>query len=446
MHAKSFFKHLLLVVLMAPALLLSLSVPAHAKEVKPAVFASAWYWQHSQSQDAEAPAVGTVTVDTNNEFCPQVPGGGLGNVSEETCAEARLPIRIVNGDYEKPDQLSAVMFDTITTIPIGSKVHEFTATFLEAKSGCREKETAQTGQQCEATQPVNADGHELQACLATQFFGEGFARPYKEVPDHECTNSDPTAERKKVTVDGEEAFEYTFDLTEFAQPWADGKPAGIVLTGAEPKEPPAQDTWRVVLVGPVDKGIEVNATITEPPPLVIDPLDPLDPTGPTTTVIPGDPGTSGTPGSPGTEGTPPTETTTGDDETTAGAPEPGDAQAPPVDVAEETATKPIAANTGPPGGGLPGYAWLGLIAGLAGFSLVRSAVLEGAAGIRPDGVLAHIQKLNAERRGGAGSVGLPQSPLFAALGATAGVLAGATKSFGSKLSSLATKAKGMAKR
>ncbi|MDQ3954807.1 MAG: hypothetical protein M3285_04575, partial [Actinomycetota bacterium] len=263
----------------------------------------------------------------------------------------------------------------------------------------------------------------------------------------ECAAGDPTAQRKKVKIDGEERFTWTFDLTEYAQSWADGKPAAIVLRPRKDADPPppGSDTWRVVFVGSVDDGITVSANITPPPPLeIIDPIPPpADP--PETTFIPGDPGTPGTPATPGTEGTPPTETTTGD-EAAAAAPEPGEAQAAPVDVTGDTATKPIAANTTAPGGGLPGYAWLGLLAGVAGFSLVRSVVLEGASGIRPDGVLAHIQKLNAERRGGAASIALPPSPLLAALGATVGVIGGASRSIGSKLSGLATKAKGLAKR
>ena len=50
---------------------------------------------------------------------------------------------------------------------------------------------------------------------------------------------------------------------------------------------------------------------------------------------------------------------------------------------------------------MPGYVWLMLLAGLIAFSLVRSVVIESATGIRPDGVLAQIQRINAERRGGA---------------------------------------------
>lgn len=75
---------------------------AGAQEVetsKPLVSAYAWYWEQAEAKDIDGPQ-GTVTVDTNNENCPQLPGGGLGNVTEETCAEGRLPVRIVQGDYD----------------------------------------------------------------------------------------------------------------------------------------------------------------------------------------------------------------------------------------------------------------------------------------------------------------------------------------------------------
>jgi hypothetical protein len=60
------------------------------------------------------------------------------------------------------------------------------------------------------------------------------------------------------------------------------------------------------------------------------------------------------------------------------------------------ASEPQAATQTEP---LPGYVWLGILAGLAAFSMVRAVVIPAAAGIRPDGVLAQIQAINAERRG-----------------------------------------------
>lgn len=429
-------------VLLGSALSFSVPAsPASAKSVKPLVSTWAWYWEEADSRDVELPA-GTVTGDTNNEFCPQVPGGGLGNAAEETCAEGRLPVRIKGGDYSKPNQTSAVIFDTLTTIPLESKVNKFTATFLEAKAGCVDSKTSPTGKECEQTDPVNVEGHELQACMVTQIFGEGSARPYKEVPDHKCSKSDPIAKRKKIKVKGEDRFEWTFNLKGFAQKWADGDvlSTGILLTGAEPKNTGPQDSWRVVLSGPLEKdGVKVQAEITPPPPLDLDPTTPPTTPGDDDTFVPGTDGTPDIPGTPGTDGTDPTTTSTdtGTGDTPTAATEPGEAKAP-VDAVEEPPNEQAAADA-PVGGGLPGYAWLALLAGIAGFSLLRRAVLETQSGIRPDGVLAQIQKLNAQRRGGSAAASYAPPAALAALLSVAGVARSVTKSITSKVSTVAGK-------
>jgi hypothetical protein len=401
----------------------SASAAAKTQTSKPLVSTYAWYWEEAEAHDVEGPA-GTATVDSNNEYCPQIPGGGLGNVTEETCAEGRMPVRIAGGDYESPNQLSAVIFDTLTTIPLGAKVEKFTATFEEAKAGCREKETAPSGQQCEASAPANVESHELQACLVTELFGEGAARPYREVPRHECTNSDPTAKRKKKG----DTFTWTFDLTEYAQKWADGDviTSAILLTGVEPKDTGPQDNWRVTLLGPVDDGITTLAKFTPPPAPVIDPLLPTGGGGGGTPGTPAIPGTPGTPGTPATAGTPTTTGAGGSSATggagASGAAEPGDAKAPVEATDEAIAAEPTAADSGPPGGGLPWYGWLALLAGIGAFSVLRTIVLDGAAGVRPDGVLAQIQRLNAERRGGAAASAGAQPGLWMAfVGMTAGI-------------------------
>lgn len=447
MDGKRFCTTFAAIGLLAGALVLSAPGVAHAKTktVAPDVTTWAWYWEQGESKDFETPQ-GTVTLDTNNEFCPQVPGGGLGNVSEETCAEARLPIRIVRGNYDDPNQIAAVTFDTLSTIPLDSKVHSFKATFLEAKPGCREKKSAPTGQQCEATQPVNAEGHELQACLVTQVFGEGAARPMREAPNHECSPDDPTAERKKVKIGGEERFTYTFDLTDFAKEWASGEniASSIVLTGAKPKNTGPQDTWRVVLEGPVEKGgIEVDATITPADPVEPPPTEPPPPPGTNEIYTPGTPGTPAIPGTPGTPGTDPV-TSPGDATTgTTAAPEAAGAETAeePVDAAEQPASDLTAADQTIPGGGLPGYAWLALLAGMVGFSLVRRAVFESTTGIRPDGVLAQIQKLNAQRRGTSLAASMPQPAILTVLASAAAFTSGATKAIKNKVSGLAGKLK-----
>ena len=110
-------------------------------------------------------------------------------------------------------------------------------------------------------------------------------------------------------------------------------------------------------------------------------------------------------------------------------------------AAEEPAAAPTAADDGPAGGGLPGYAWLALLAGMIGFSLLRRAVFESATGIRPDGVLAQIQRLNAERRGSNAAAWADRPGALVALSAVGGFVWGATKTVGSKLSGAVGKLK-----
>lgn len=430
-----------------------LAAPASAgpkpRVVQAPVMTTAWYNEKAESRSVDLP-VGTIQLDTNNEYCPKQPSGGGANASNELCAEGRLPIRIVGGDYKSPDQVSAVAFDTLLAIPIGSKVKSFKATFIEAKGGCRDSDTSATGKQCEGTEPINVEGHKLQACLVTEQFGEGEARPYKEQPKAKCTKRDPTAKRRKVKLKGKTEHAWTFDLTKFAKKWASGKMAvsAVLLTGAPPKNTGPNDSWRVVLDGPMaanGRHVTTKAVIIPPktPSFIVPTIPPPGPGGTETTFVPGTPGTPGSPGTPAVPGAPGTTTSTGGTTGgTTGAAEPGEAKAPVDAPAEEPKTEAAAANEGPAGGGLPGYAWLALLAGLVGFSLVRQAVLEKATGIRPDGVLAQIQRLNAQRRGGpAPAVGATTGP--AALFATvAGTLAGATRFAGTSISNLLSKIRG----
>ena len=365
------------------------------KKKAPKLDSSAWYWEEQETRDLEQDG-NTVHVEKPNPYCPS-PGGGL-PAPETTCAEGRLPIEIRNGDYETPNKMSAVAFD-LTTVPAGSKVKSFTVTFLEAKSGCYRSEG---GVRCETTDPVNVDGHKLQACLVTEFFGEGAARPYEELPRYKCSDDDPIAERVRIkgespdrdgdTAEPEADHEWTFDLTAYAQEWKSEIAAttAIMIHGAAPKRDEAEggptDTWSVVLAGPkADKGI-VTEIVYRPP---LDPVPPVDPEDPPDVPPPStDFGTD-------------TSTDFGSDtsdETDAGseATTPDTAQTP---VEAEEGEPASAAAEAPEVETLPGYVWLVIIAGLIGFSMLRAAVVESTSGARPDGVLAQIRKLNLQRRG-----------------------------------------------
>ena len=83
---------------------------------------------------------------------------------------------------------------------------------------------------------------------------------------------------------------------------------------------------------------------------------------------------------------------------------------------------------------MPGYIWLALLAGMIGFFLFRSVVLENSAGIRPDGVLAQIRQINASKRGGAAA-----AEETSGLAARLAPLSGGLKRIGGAASTLKSK-------
>ncbi|MBA2724777.1 MAG: hypothetical protein H0U53_02205, partial [Actinobacteria bacterium] len=195
------YQGLLRIVCFAAALGLvaaPLAAVALATEAEPVISSSAWYWETQRSQPVVNPVDGSTVavIEQPNPFCP---GAASLGTPDQACRAGRLPIEVVNGDYELPDKVSAVAFD-LTLVPLGSTVSKFTVELVEA-----------TDPQSE---PANAEDHGLQACLVEGFFGDGEAREYKERPKFGCTESDPQAEReafKFKTPDGtEDRFHYVF--------------------------------------------------------------------------------------------------------------------------------------------------------------------------------------------------------------------------------------------
>ena len=383
---------------MLTILALGLLAPgALAAQAEPFVSTTAWYWEQQQSQKVTDPTSGAevATLELANPFCPTIPGG-LGSPPGDSCRVGRLPIEVIGNDYETPDKISAVAFD-LSLIPLGSPVKKFTATFLEANDP--------------QSQPVNAEGKALKACAIEQFFGEGDARQYKEAPKHTCTDLDPVAKRKPVKVknaDGEEEerFQYTFDLTTFAQTWVEsGAPVtGVMLYPAKPKEDaqgPDDADWRVVLTGPAEEnGIVTNIVYTPAETPVLGGGDLGGDLGGDTGFDSGSTGGFDT-GSTGFDSGSTSGGTVGGTPATTGGETPEATEDPLATPGTELAGDQLS----PTAGGLPGYVWLALLAGMIGFSLVRSIVLEQAAGIRPDGVLAQIRRLNIDKRGAALTAG-----------------------------------------
>ena len=376
------------------------------EKVKPGVASSAYYWESQQSQAITDPTsdADILTLEGPNTFCPTTPAGGLPEETE-SCEPGRLPVMVVNSDYETPEMMSAVGFD-LSLVPFGSKVRSFRATFIEAND--------------EQSQSINHEKKKLQACLVEQFFGNGDARQYDEAPKFKCTKKDPLATRKKVKLrdaEGEkvERFAWSFDLTRFAKKWATGEVpvAAIMLRPVQPKEkvfdPATDSNWRVVLAGGAqeeERGVLTEMVFTESDvPEVIDP----EISDPSTDSGGFDTGSSG--GVPST-----TDSDTGTPEATEE----------PVDLAsEDTAAEELFSKVG----GLPWYAWLGLLAGMIGFSALRSVVLESSTGARPGGVLAQIHRINAERRGvdPAATVVASTGPLAALIATSRSAHAGFSK-------------------
>jgi hypothetical protein len=369
------------------------ALPAGAVTDEPLVLVSAWYWEDQTRQRIQDPTTGTdvAVISAPNPFCPSPPLAG--SPPEQACKPGRLPIQVREGDYETPNQLSAVGFD-MALVPPKSKIANFTVTFIEASD--------------QQSEPLNSEGKSLQACFIEAFFGDGEASMYNQVPKHTCSETDPIAERKEIKTkksDGgatpapggeqqEPVYGYTFDLTEFARTWTTEGTAmtAILLMPVKPKEadydPTTDASWRTVLVGsvnPDEKGVRTTLTYTPPKTPVVPTLPPTDP-GSTDTGF--DSGSSVTTSTGGGDITP-TDTGSVDTPST-----PTDGAADPTELPEAAAP---AAATLPKG--LPGYVWLAILAGIVGLSMVRSVVLDKAAGIRPDGVLAQIRRLNASRRG-----------------------------------------------
>jgi len=370
---------------------------AAQQTAEPAVLTIGWWWKDAQTEEADIQG-NKVVIDTPSPFCPAAPGS-LGEVPG-ACARGAFPVEIRGGEYEEPNMLSGLGFDLSVVTP-GSTVSKFTVTLLESESGCHDgpdegdecspgSPTAE-GDYFQNTDPIGpVDDRQIQACLLTQIFGDAEARPYNEVPNYECSSTDPIAERKQIKAvdkDDDDGFDHvwTFDLTAFAQQWAETftVSTSIMLVGKQPKETNDQDTWRVVFAGPrEEKGIRTKL-VYEPGEIVL-PLPPPPPPG--TTGFTGSTGGSSFTGGTGTDLGAPTDPGTG--AVPGSEPSPG----------ADTSLEELAAELPQPET-MPAYVWLALIAGLIAFSLFRQAVVESTSGIRSDGVLAKIHALNAERRG-----------------------------------------------
>lgn len=403
----------LLIMLLAGAVF---AVPALAAQAEPSVIANSWYWETQQNENIDTP-VGTVAGEAPNPFCPTAPGG-LGG-APGTCAEGRLPVEVINGDYEAPDKVSAVGFD-FSMVTTGSTVSKFTLTMLEAETGCTPDENSPTTQKCEETDARNPEGKLIQACEVTEIFGDGDARQYSEMPKFDCAGA-PTAERKETKNDAkadpndqDPDFVWTFDLSAMAKKWAETPPlcACVMFRPVKPKNAGDDDpNWRVVFAGArYPDGVKTDLVFT-PGEEGLPPITPVAPIGTGTTTT-GTTSPTSSFGSTSVGGGLDSGSTAG---ATGGVSAPtGSDTAAPEDVAPGEDAQ-LAGAEGPEIETMPGYVWLAILAGLIAWSMVRSIVLDNAHAHRPNGVLAHIHRINAARGGMQGA---------AAAAAVAGPLSG----------------------
>lgn len=400
MHRRRLFASIVCAFVALSSLLIAPPAAAAPQTAEPAILTIGWWWKDAQSEEQDIQG-NKFVVETTNPFCPTIPGS-LGGVPG-TCAEQRFPVEIRGGDYEEPNMLSGLGFDLSMLTP-GSEVFKFTMTLLEAEAGCYDGPdegdectpgaAGAEGDHVEQTDPINIEGKTVKACLLTQIFGDAEARPYREVPTYGCPEDAPVAERKEIeAVDEGDAdgvdHVWTFDLTQYAEEWAQEftVTTNVMLVGNEPEEEAGgDDTWRVVFAGPRAKRGVKTVLRYEPAELEIPTFD-----DPTTTG--GSSFTGG--GSSFTTGTGSTSDFGGGAPATGGdaAPAPEASPSPGTDLGA------LASGEGPQVESMPAYMWLAILAGVIGFVMFRQVVVESTTGIRPDGVLAKIHALNAQRRG-----------------------------------------------
>lgn len=415
---------ILLVGMAALVALPVLASPAAAKTADVPLNTYAWWWRDAERAEEIDIAGNKIEAPTApNPYCPATSGTvgtGGGAISEDACQLGRLPIWIRNGEFERPHMSFGLDIDV--SLLSEADLESFKVLLLEAD--CDPADGRKDTPQCEqTTQPLPADNpattrnefetsFRVEVCTVTEIFGEGDGRPVEEMPRLKC-DTGIIGERKvlkaPVIKTGDQAAPahlndhiWEFDLTELAQGWIDEFtiPTAVYFRAEPPRNPDTSDQFRVVFAGPEDEvdSESPNAKEVQQQPGVEILAVYSGGTGGGLPPVPGDDGTdfgtdTGTTTTGTTDfGTTDTGTTDfGTGTTTPTTPAAPAAPAAPIDLAEE----PTGARTEP----LPGYVWLAMLAGLAGFSLVRSVVIPSTTGIRPDGVLAQIQALNAQRRG-----------------------------------------------
>jgi len=441
----------------ALAVLPFMSSPASAARADVPLNTFAWWWADAESEETDVLG-NKVVVEGINPYCPATggtAGAGGAAASQEACQEGRLPIWVRNGSFENPTMSFALDIDT--SLLAGASIERFTLKLLEAD--CDPADGRKDTPQCEQfTAPIPQDNpasegqdefassFRVQVCTVTEIFGEGEARPVDERPRFRC-DLEIFGDRRVLkspinpTTDTATHLDdhiWKFDLTEVAQGWVEEFtiPTAVLFRAEPPRNPKTSDQFRVVFAGTKEKPAKDAQNVQQHPGVQIEAVY----SGGSGGDLPGIPDGGGTTVL-GTGTTDAGATDFGTGTTDAGATDFGtdtgttpDAVATPEAARPASALEPQAAGQTEP---LPGYVWLGILAGLAAFSMVRAVVIPAAAGVRRDGVLAQIQAINAQRRGTTPAAAAATAPTFfgrvssglSTVGSRIGEFAGKVKSF-----------------
>jgi hypothetical protein len=317
---------------------------------------SSWYW--------------------NKQIDEEVGGGPISQRVRARSPQNRdtLPVSVEAGKLER---ISAIYFDLSGRgVTPGSTITKAVLTIAEVTDPNE--------------QPAyNTQGKTIQACLIDEFWPGGEAEKWETQPTYDDTGCAKGKRNEKP-----DPPTWTFNLTRIAGPWGEdpsGSNNGVMLLGVIPKGAGPTESWQInvkipsrdVLATPENESKKtrdraaLSLTFSPGQPMLLAPPPPPPPPPP----LDFGAGAGFAPSSDfGSEGT----------ETQTEAP-----QAPATPSGAGIQAEPVA-QIRPRA---PWYVWMLIPLGLLAWAAVRPLVLEPARGIRPDGAVAAIQRLNAERRG-----------------------------------------------
>ena len=285
-----------------------------------------------------------------------------------------LPVSVEQGKLER---ISAIFFDLSGRgVIAGSSIQKAVLTLTESSDGNE--------------QPAfNSQGKAIQACRIDDYWPGGEAEKWDTAPPYDETTC--VEGKRREAKPGEKEIRpptWTFDLTQLAQPWGQDPVTnnGVMLVGALPENPGPTDTWQINLKIPArDRDVTPMDEYKETRDRAL--LSLAFTPGSGSALAPG----GGVTLDSGSSFAPSTDLGAG----SADLAEPE----PPAPAAKPKPAQPATTPAGSFRPKAPWFVWFLVPAGLLALSAVRSAVLEPAGGPRPDGVIAAIRRLNAERHG-----------------------------------------------